>query len=288
MKIGTPSAAPDHRMQMRAVAERLTLPLKLGLRRTTGNVSGAGAGSSIDFQDHRPYVPGDDPRHIDWQAYARSGHYTMKLYREEVRPLADIVLDTSASMFLDADKSRRTMELAWFCLESAQRSGAAVRIYSLQGATVTPHESLAGWDFARPPTSQAATPPELHRIPWRAASLRVFISDLLFPVTPDVFIPPLFSGRGRAIIFAPHCLAESQPDWLGNTELLDCEGSGRRDLRFHAEDLRFYADTYKNHFELWRTETRRHGMPFARIAAEPAFADALSLEGIPSGAVELN
>src|SRR5690606_7194204 len=100
-----------------AVAARLTLPLKLGLRRSNGNVPGNGAGSSIDFQDHRPYVPGDDPRHIDWQAYARSGHYTMKLYREEVRPLADLVLDASPSMFFDPEKRRRTMELAWFCLE---------------------------------------------------------------------------------------------------------------------------------------------------------------------------
>ena len=48
--------------------------------------SGSGTGSSLDFQDHRAYSPGDDPRHINWQAYARTGSYTMKLFREEVRP----------------------------------------------------------------------------------------------------------------------------------------------------------------------------------------------------------
>ena len=271
---------------MRAASERLSLPLKLGLRRTTGNVSGSGAGSSIDFQDHRPYVPGDDPRHIDWQAYARSGNYTMKLYREEVRPLADIVLDASASMSLDEAKARRSLELAWFCLESTLRAGAAVRLFSISGSVVKPHEPTSGWaDLAE---SGPGVPPELHRIPWRAASLRVLISDLLFPGSPDALVPPLLSGRGRAIVLAPHCLAETQPDWLGNTELFDCEGSGRRDLRFHAEDLRFYTDTYRSHFDLWRAETRRHGIPLARVAAEPAFTDALSLEGIPSGAVEMN
>ncbi len=271
---------------MRAASERLSLPLKLGLRRTTGNVSGSGAGSSIDFQDHRPYVPGDDPRHIDWQAYARSGHYTMKLYREEVRPIADIVLDASASMFFDEHKARRSLELAWFCLESALRSGAAVRLFSVHGPTVKLHEPMGGWnDLAE---SASADPPELHRIPWRAASLRVLISDLLFPGPPETLVPPLLSGRGRAIILAPHCHAETQPDWLGNTELLDCEGGRKRDLRFHNEDLRFYTETYRNHFDLWRAETRRHGIPLARVAAEPSFTGALSLEGIPSGAVELN
>jgi uncharacterized protein (DUF58 family) len=273
---------------MRAASERLSLPLKLGLRRTTGNVSGSGAGSSIDFQDHRPYVPGDDPRHIDWQAYARSGAYTMKLYREEVRPLADIVFDASASMFLDEEKTRRSLELAWFCLESALRSGAAVRLFSIQGSCLQPHEAAGGWADLAPPAKSVPLPPELHRIPWRAASLRILISDLLYPAPPDALIPHLLAGRGRAIVLAPHCTAESDPDWLGNTELLDCEGPARRDLRFHAEDLRFYAETYRNHFDLWRTETRRHGIPLARVAAAPAFLEALSLEGVPSGAVELN
>ncbi len=36
---------------MRAASERLSLPLKLGLRRTTGNVSGSGTGSSMQTQN---------------------------------------------------------------------------------------------------------------------------------------------------------------------------------------------------------------------------------------------
>lgn len=281
-------AADDIRTRMRAASERLSLPLKLGLRRTTGNVGGSGSGSSIDFQDHRPYVPGDDPRHIDWQAYARSGAYTMKLYREEVRPLADIVVDASASMFLNPEKTQRCLELAWFCLESTLRAGATVRLFSIQGASIKPFDAAAGWAGLEGSKETGTTPPELHRIPWRAASLRIMISDLLFPAPPEALLPPLLSGRGRAIVLAPHCEAESNPDWLGNTELLDCEGPARRDLRFHADDLKYYVETYRNHFELWRTETRRYGIPLARVAAKPAFLDALSAEGIASGAVELN
>lgn len=283
------SSAPTLRLQMRAVAERLSLPLRQGLRRTSGNIPGSGAGSSIDFQDHRPYVPGDDPRHIDWQAYARSGHYTMKLYREEVRPLVDIVLDASPSMFLDEAKSRRALELANFCLESTLRAGASVRLLSLQGSQVTPHEPIAGWDAVDTNLSPSAaeTPlPNLAAIPWRPASLRVLISDLLFPVPPGTVIPLLLSARGRGIALVPYCAAESDPDWLGNTELLDCESPARRDLRFSTEDLRNYAAAYENHFDLWRTEARRHGIPFARIPAEQEFTTALSSEALPAGAVE--
>lgn len=276
------------RPAMRAVAERITLPLKTGLRRTSGNVPGAGAGSSIDFQDHRPYVPGDDPRHIDWQAYARSGLYSMKLYREEVRPLADIVLDTSASMFLDEAKTRRTMEIAWFCVESALRIATAVRLFSLQGGFLTPHEAARGWeDLPLDGARNEGHPPHLSCVPWRAGSLRILISDLLFPAEPGVLIPTLLSARGRAILFVPGCAAESDPDWLGNTELLDCEGEGKRDLRFHSEDLRNYGANYRNHFGLWRGEARRHGVPMACLAAEIDFLEAMTREALPAGAVEM-
>lgn len=272
---------------MRGVAERLTLPLKLGLRRTSGNVPGYGAGSSIDFQDHRPYVPGDDPRHIDWQAYARSGHYTMKLYREEVRPIADIVVDASHSMFLDEAKTRRTLELAWFCLESVLRTGASARIFSIKGPHLTPHDAVVAWDSLKHDESpKEETTPDLSRVPWRNGSLRVFISDLLYPTPPEPLIHCLLSARGRAIIFSPSCRAESDPDWLGNTELLDCEKENRRDLRFHQEDLESYASTYAKHFSLWRTEARRHGIPLAQLPAEIPFADALGRDAIREGAVE--
>lgn len=282
---GPHPAVDGLRAAMRGVAQRLTLPLKLGLRRSSGNLPGVGAGSSIDFQDHRPYVPGDDPRHIDWQAYARSEHYTMKMYREEVRPLADLALDASPSMFLDEAKARRTLELAWFCLESALRSGAATRLFVLQGSGIEPQDARAGWQIPDRPAADG--PPALARVPWRAGSLRVWLSDLLYPGAPEGFVAQLLGGRGRAIILAPFSRTESDPDWLGNTELRDCESSHRRDLRFHQEDLRAYGAVYRNHFDLWHLEARRHGVPLARLAAEQSFAEALTVEAVPAGAVEL-
>ena len=93
-----------------ALADIFKLPLQHRVwRGQTGDFQGAGVGSSLDFQDHRSYVPGDDPRHINWQAYARTGHYSMKLYREEVRPLIDVVFDISDSMIFDPEKERRAI-----------------------------------------------------------------------------------------------------------------------------------------------------------------------------------
>ena len=67
----------------------------------TGPRSGRRAGSSIDFQDYREYQPGDDLRFIDWGIFARSDRLTIKLFREEVTPHLDLILDGSRSMNLE-------------------------------------------------------------------------------------------------------------------------------------------------------------------------------------------
>ena len=172
---------------MRGVAERLALPFKMGLRRTDGSVPGAGTGSSIDFQDHRPYVPGDDPRHIDWHAYARSGHYSMKLYREEVRPHADLVVDTSRSMFVDEEKGRCTLELGLVLsgkCPSGWGLGPTVLDRGFRGHHTRTASRMAILRTASA-TANSVSLPDVRYIPWRAASLRVFVSDLLYPAEPN-------------------------------------------------------------------------------------------------------
>jgi len=269
--------------RVRAVSEKLSLPLRQGLRRTSGNVPGSNAGSSIDFQDHRPYVPGDDPRHIDWHAYARSGQYTMKLYREEVRPLVDVAVDASASMFVEESKARRTLELVHFCSESALRVGAALRVFWVGSAEVSVFEP--GADSLTIPAGDG--PPAVDRIPWRPGSLRVLVSDLLFPAAPSSLLMPLLSSGGRVIFLIPFSASEEDPDWLGNTELLDAENGAKADHFFRAEDLRRYHDAYRNHFTIWQTTARGHGIPFARIPPQGSLEEALSFSAIREGAVVL-
>ena len=55
-------------------------------------------GSSLVFSEHRDYVKGDDPKHIDWRAYCRSERLYVKQYEEETNLRAYILLDASASM----------------------------------------------------------------------------------------------------------------------------------------------------------------------------------------------
>lgn len=55
-------------------------------------------GFSVEFVQHREYVPGDDTRHIDWKSYGRSERYTIKQYEQETNFVGYVLLDASKSM----------------------------------------------------------------------------------------------------------------------------------------------------------------------------------------------
>ncbi len=55
-------------------------------------------GSSLDFAEHRPYLPGDDVRRIDWRLFARTDRFYVKEYEADTNTNFVVVLDVSRSM----------------------------------------------------------------------------------------------------------------------------------------------------------------------------------------------
>lgn len=55
-------------------------------------------GSSIEFAQYRPYVQGDDLRHVDWTLYGRTDRLHVKMFHEETSLQCTILLDCSSSM----------------------------------------------------------------------------------------------------------------------------------------------------------------------------------------------
>jgi uncharacterized protein (DUF58 family) len=61
-------------------------------------------GASAIFKEHRAYRPGDDPRLIDWRAYARSDRYAIKHFEHETQLRGTLALDISPSMHWGSDQ----------------------------------------------------------------------------------------------------------------------------------------------------------------------------------------
>jgi uncharacterized protein (DUF58 family) len=55
-------------------------------------------GFSVEFVEHREYVPGDDLKHLDWKVYSRLGRFYIKQYEEETNLNLWLLVDTSESM----------------------------------------------------------------------------------------------------------------------------------------------------------------------------------------------
>jgi uncharacterized protein (DUF58 family) len=55
-------------------------------------------GHSVEFIQHREYVPGDDLRHLDWKVWSKTDRYYVKQYEEETNLRSTLVVDVSESM----------------------------------------------------------------------------------------------------------------------------------------------------------------------------------------------
>jgi uncharacterized protein (DUF58 family) len=278
-----------------ATASLLHLPLRSRVwMGQAGEFAGAGTGSSLDFQDHRLYVPGDDPRHINWQAYARTGTYSMKLYREEVRPVVDVVLDVSSSMFFDKQKACRVADLFYLCVESAQRSGASMHVHLIKGdqTRMTPYEVIAShawWETAEKLVPKApAMPPQMMRVPLRPNAIRILISDLLYPGEAEPILRALNQRQGSGIVLCPFLQSEVDPGWSGNCEFVDAELNTRHPHRIEPNTLQRYKAAYVQHFSLWKNSALRQQVLLARVASEVDLQRALHAEAIAIGAFETN
>jgi len=76
-------------------------------------------GFSVEFAEHRQYMPGDNIRDIDWKVFAKSDRFYIKQYEEETNLKAYLLLDCSASM---GYASEQTVKLDYASLLAASLS----------------------------------------------------------------------------------------------------------------------------------------------------------------------
>lgn len=76
----------------------LRIRISRSLSQSEGDRRSSAKGRSAEFSGYREYIPGDDMRYVDWNAYARFDKLYIKEYMEEREGRVNIYLDTSQSM----------------------------------------------------------------------------------------------------------------------------------------------------------------------------------------------
>jgi len=69
-------------------------------------------GFSVEFAGHREYMPGDDPKHIDWRAYYKRDKYLLKQYEADTNLVCQILLDVSESMTYGSTEEATKLDYA--------------------------------------------------------------------------------------------------------------------------------------------------------------------------------
>ena len=241
----TPLLQPD----ILARAESLGLAARQvveGLR--VGDHKSPYRGFSVEFVQHREYVPGDDIRHIDWKSYARNDRYALKQYEQETNYVGHLLVDVSNSMRY-GDGSQNKLAYAKLLAASLaylivrQRDSAAVRLFAADWGPELPAGSQAGHVHAICRLLEAAEAgektgvgPLLERF-----AERVTRRGIVFLIS-DCFtdVPALLAGlrhlrfRGHEVVLG-HVLHRDEEEFPldGHVRFIDLEGADQIRARPH-------------------------------------------------------
>ena len=230
----------------------------------TGRHKSSHRGFSVEFTEHRDYVPGDELRHLDWRAYARSDRYYIKLYAQETNLRATLVIDNSGSMkFGDKlDYARHLAACLAYLLASQQDLAGLAAVDDSVRVELAPGSSPAHLDRLfreleklEPggATNLAGKLNELaERLPRR--SLVIILSDLWLPDVPEFAraLQHLRYRRHHAVVL--HLLDKAEIDlpYEGQVTLQDMETGGR--IQIDPRELR---ETYTAQVEQHLAAARR-------------------------------
>lgn len=211
-----------------------------------GSYRSAFRGRGMEFEEVRPYVPGDDVRHIDWNVTARTSQPFVKEFREERELTLLLVMDVSGSVSFGAggrdgrtDKRLQIARLAGALAFAAVRNGDRVGLVSFTDRVerFLPPRKSRGHAWAvlqaaferhaiRRATDLAETLDFVGRVQRRRAVVSV-ISDFMAPKPWDRSLAAL-ARRHQVSCFLVHDpLEQAVPD-VGLLELEDAETGGVR------------------------------------------------------------
>ena len=205
-------------------------------------------GFSVEFVQHREYVPGDDTRHIDWKGYGRHERYTIKQYEQETNYIAHLLLDASNSMRYGAGATNKlefakllAATLAYLIVK--QRDSVAVKVFAAGWRGELPASSQMGHITAVTATLEDLTPADKTSVGPLLDELADQVSrrGIIMLVT-DGFddVEPMLSGlrhlryRGHEVILF-HVMHRDETDFPldGNVRFVNLEGADELLTRPH-------------------------------------------------------
>jgi uncharacterized protein (DUF58 family) len=228
-------------------------------------------GASIEFKDFREYSPGDDPRTVDWMAYARLGELYIKLFRQEEELDLWVLLDRSGSMdFGEPNK-----------FDHARRIGAAlayIGLANMDSASILPFDTqlhtglerlrgkgqvtrLLKYLDALPPAGETdfEKMAQMFASRVRRPGIVVVISDFYGLQKARAGLDRIRFGKHQIHVVQTVSPWERSPPLRGELRLFDTETGASQNLTITDSMLK----RYKAAFEQFAADLRRYSMGYS-------------------------
>lgn len=253
----------------------------------TGNRKSMQKGSSMEFSDFREYMPGDDIRRIDWNAYGRLDRLYVKEYMEEKEAVVSILIDTSASMdYGEKKKSELACKLAAGFAYMGLNNMDRVMLYDMRrmnqpfaaggGKRAIPR--LADWLGQRSFEETADIAEALWKLPIKGPGVTILISDFL----QEAFVEKVHSAEKRNFVETEqetlqkllrflnykkqkivllHVLAKEElsVELTGTRNLIDMEDRSSLRITLDAASIRVYEKGLREFTDRMRRECAKAG-----------------------------
>jgi uncharacterized protein (DUF58 family) len=247
-------------------------------------------GFSVEFSEHRKYVPGDDLKDLDWNVYAKTDKYYLKKFEAETNVTAYLVMDLSASMAYTYRQELTKFEyaislaaaLGYLMIHQQDPVGLVTFDTRIQ-ASLPPRSKRTqlGTILAvlanLKPAGQTDLSHCLHQLAVmiRSRSLVLLFSDLLTDPQPVLQGLHHLRHRGNEIILF-HILDEAETHFPfdGVIEFEDVEDHNK--LTIDARGMRGdYLQTLGEFREFYRTECAKANIDYVPMDTSVGFDKAL-------------
>lgn len=269
---------PGFVRELEALRRRLEIRSRSG---GAGEHTSKKRGGAAEFLEHRSYVPGDDPRRIDWLAFARSGEPVLKLFRAEEDVVLRLVLDTSRSLEVGTPHSK---------LHHAKRLAACLGYMALASSeraqVISVDETLGK---AESPVRGRNSLPKLLRSlsdfrPDRATNLGASLDALLKRCSrPGMLV--LFSDffdasayeqplkraklQGHDVVLVQVLAPEEvEPGFEGDLALEDSETGDIVEMTIDDASLRAYQGRLRSMFDALRALSKTYRFSYVRTTTD--------------------
>ena len=247
-------------------------------------------GFSVEFSEYRQYVPGDDPRYVDWRVYARSDRYYIKKFEDETNLRCHLLVDQSRSMTFGSNNWSKAeyghtlaATLAYFLFQQGDAVGLLsfdenIRDY-LPARNRPGHLRQLMLSLEKPAAGAATNIAKpLQRIVElvNKRGLMVLISDLLAPIEElEAKLGRLTAAGHDVVVF--RILDPREIDFDFKDALLFHDVESDKDLFIDpASAKRNYLERFKEHGDTARSVCQKLGADYLPVITDEPLDQVLS------------